>query len=120
MRHEPATDPDFDQFFRQEVTRALFARAVEDVRAESAARRAADVQFALFERYDLAGGGGSHLRGAGGRVRPAGHTGDQSSGRRSAALPRRRARGAARDLAGSDAEYREEAKEILGIEAGDV
>ena len=118
VRHEPATDPDFDQFFRQEVTRALFARAVEDVRAESA-RAGRTVQFALFERYDLGAEEGLTYAALADEF---GLPVTQVTNHLAAVRRRFRAAvlAALRDLAGSDAEYREEAKEILGIEAGDV
>ncbi len=118
VRHEPATDPDFDQFFRQEVTRALFVRAVEDVRAESA-RAGRTVQFALFERYDLGAEEGLTYAALADEF---GLPVTQVTNHLAAVRRRFRAAvlAALRDLAGSDAEYREEAREILGIEAGDV
>jgi DNA-directed RNA polymerase specialized sigma24 family protein len=117
VRHEPAVDGEFDQFFRREVTRAIFARAVEEIRRESE-RTGRSLQFRLFERYDLGGEDGltygqlaaefdlpvtqvtNHLAAVRRRFRTAVLT-------------------ALRDISASDEEYREEAKEILGIEAGD-
>jgi RNA polymerase sigma factor (sigma-70 family) len=117
VRHEPAVDGEFDQFFRREVTRAIFARAVGDIRRESE-RTGRSLQFRLFERYDLGGEDGltygqlaaefdlpvtqvtNHLAAVRRRFRTAVLT-------------------ALRDISASDEEYREEAKEILGIEAGD-
>jgi RNA polymerase sigma factor (sigma-70 family) len=117
VRHEPAVDGEFDQFFRREVTRAIFARAVDEIRRESE-RTGRSVQFRLFDRYDLGGEDGltygqlaaefdlpvtqvtNHLAAVRRRFRTAVLT-------------------ALRDISASDEEYREEAKEILGIEAGD-
>jgi RNA polymerase sigma factor (sigma-70 family) len=117
VRHEPAVDGEFDQFFRREVTRAIFARAVDEIRRESE-RTGRSLQLRLFERYDLGGEDGltygqlaaefdlpvtqvtNHLAAVRRRFRTAVLT-------------------ALRDISASDEEYREEAKEILGIEAGD-
>lgn len=51
--HEPSVPADVDQLFYQEWVRALFQRAVDDLRAwaESSDR---SVMFKVFERYDLA------------------------------------------------------------------
>lgn len=52
-RHEPSVPADVDELFYQEWVRALFQRAVEDLRATcTGANRA--VMFQVFERYDLA------------------------------------------------------------------
>jgi DNA-directed RNA polymerase specialized sigma24 family protein len=51
-RHEPADPTDLDDFFRQEVLRALFARAVAEVKAVYEAQ-GKSATFRLFERYDL-------------------------------------------------------------------
>jgi RNA polymerase sigma factor (sigma-70 family) len=53
MRHEPSTPPDVDELFYQEWVRALFQRAVDDLRA-SARASGRELMFAVFERYDLA------------------------------------------------------------------
>ena len=53
MRHEPAVPADVDDLFYQEWVRALFQRAVDDLRQSSAASGRATM-FAVFERYDLA------------------------------------------------------------------
>jgi RNA polymerase sigma factor (sigma-70 family) len=47
-----ATDGDADDAFRQEMIRALFAGAVDALRARALAD-GKSVQFAIFERYDL-------------------------------------------------------------------
>jgi RNA polymerase sigma factor (sigma-70 family) len=116
-RHEPAVEGGFDQFFRDEVTRAIFARAVDEVRAECAGA-GRGVQFALFERYDL--GGDDDLT-YGRLAEEFGLPVTQVTNHLAAVRRRFRTAvlAALRDLAASDAEYREEAKEILGIEVGD-
>ncbi len=48
-----AADVDLDAWFHQEFVRALFARAVEALKADYLARGRAD-HFTLFEAYDLA------------------------------------------------------------------
>jgi DNA-directed RNA polymerase specialized sigma24 family protein len=53
VRHEPAVAADVDELFYQEWVRALFQRAVADLRAW-AASTGRDTMFAAFERYDLA------------------------------------------------------------------
>jgi RNA polymerase sigma factor (sigma-70 family) len=52
VRYEPAVPADVDELFYQEWVRALFQRAVEDLRtwAKGSGR---DTMFAVFERYDL-------------------------------------------------------------------
>jgi hypothetical protein len=52
-RHEPSVAADVDELFYQEWVRALFQRAVDDLRAW-AQGSGRDVMFAVFERYDLA------------------------------------------------------------------
>jgi RNA polymerase sigma factor (sigma-70 family) len=52
-RYEPAVPADVDELFYQEWVRALFQRAVDDLRAW-AQGSGRDVMFAVFERYDLA------------------------------------------------------------------
>jgi RNA polymerase sigma factor (sigma-70 family) len=53
-RHPLPDKADLDEFFRQEWVRGLFALAVEDLR-RSCADAGRDVQFGLFQRYDLDG-----------------------------------------------------------------
>jgi hypothetical protein len=52
-RHEPSVPADVDELFYQEWVRALFQRAVDDLRAW-AQGSGRDTMFAVFERYDLA------------------------------------------------------------------
>ncbi len=51
-KHEPSVPADLDELFYREWVRALFQRAVDDLRHETGAagRR---TMFAVFERYDL-------------------------------------------------------------------
>jgi RNA polymerase sigma factor (sigma-70 family) len=53
IRYEPAVPADVDELFYQEWVRALFQRAVEELRAwaQGSGRH---TMFAVFERYDLA------------------------------------------------------------------
>ena len=53
VRHEPPVAADVDDLFYQEWVRALFQRAVDDLRkaSDSSGRT---TMFAVFERYDLA------------------------------------------------------------------
>ncbi|HUE84473.1 MAG TPA: sigma-70 family RNA polymerase sigma factor [Vicinamibacterales bacterium] len=52
VRHEPAVPADVDELFYQEWVRALFQRAVADLKAWAQAS-GRDAMFAVFERYDL-------------------------------------------------------------------
>jgi RNA polymerase sigma factor (sigma-70 family) len=52
VRHEPAVAADVDDLFYQEWVRALFQRAVDDLRKASDTSGRATM-FAVFERYDL-------------------------------------------------------------------
>jgi RNA polymerase sigma factor (sigma-70 family) len=53
-RHPLPDKADLDDFFRQEWVRGLFSLAVEDLHRHCA-EAGRDVQFALFQRYDLDG-----------------------------------------------------------------
>lgn len=53
MRYEPSVPADVDELFYQEWVRALFQRAVEDLRQSSRAS-GRSTMFNVFERYDLA------------------------------------------------------------------
>jgi hypothetical protein len=53
IRHEPSAPADVDELFYQEWVRALFQRAVEDLR-QSSQTSGRSIMFAVFERYDLA------------------------------------------------------------------
>jgi RNA polymerase sigma factor (sigma-70 family) len=53
VRYEPAVPADVDELFYREWVRALFQRAVEELRAW-ADNSGRETMFAVFERYDLA------------------------------------------------------------------
>lgn len=53
VRHELAVPPDVDELFDREFIRALFQRAVAELRAWSG-ETGRETMFAVFERYDLA------------------------------------------------------------------
>jgi RNA polymerase sigma factor (sigma-70 family) len=113
VSHEPAVAADVDELFYQEWVRALFQRAVEDLRAwaQSSGR---DTMFAVFERYDL---GQSEERPTYAEI-------GQSLGLTATtvtnhlAAMRRQFRRIVlerlRDLTSSDAEFEAEAKRLLG------
>jgi DNA-directed RNA polymerase specialized sigma24 family protein len=109
-----STPPDAEEFFRHEFVRALFDRAVREVRAEyeAAGRR---VHLELFERYDLAPSEGQTYAGL---AREFGLTTAQVTNylaqvRRSF---RAHALEALRGLSGSDDEFRRDARELFGLE----
>jgi RNA polymerase sigma factor (sigma-70 family) len=52
LRRQTSAAADPEEFFRQEWVRCLFALAVEDLRRQCAAA-GKNLQFTLFERYDL-------------------------------------------------------------------
>lgn len=54
-QHEPAMPADVDELFYQEWVRALFQRAVEDLRASCVSGNR-PIMFQVFERYDLTEG----------------------------------------------------------------
>ncbi len=56
-RHTPGDPSDLEEYFHREWVRNLFGLAVDAFRAEASAS-GKDVQFALFERYDLERDGG--------------------------------------------------------------
>lgn len=110
----PQPDDDPDVRFHREFVRALFSRAVDALRAEyEAAGRAG--HFTLFERYDLAPAEGASYESL---AREAGLTLPQLTNR--LAQVRRRFRtlalDALRGLCGTAEEYREEARELFGVE----
>jgi RNA polymerase sigma factor (sigma-70 family) len=116
-----ATAADPEEFFRQESIRSLFALAVESLRARCASS-GRDLQFALFERYDLVPPEQ--------RERPTyqqladslGLTVTQVTNQLAAA--RREFRRAVleqlREVSGTEAEFRTEAIELLGVDPADV
>jgi RNA polymerase sigma factor (sigma-70 family) len=116
-----AADSDPDEFFRQESIRSLFALAVESLRVRYVAA-GRDVQFALFERYDLVAPEQ--------RERPTYQQLADSLGltvtqvTNQLAAVRREFRRAVldqlREVSGTEAEFRTEAIELLGVDPADV
>ena len=106
--------PDAEELFHREIVRALFARAIADVRAEYLAS-ARQVHLAPFERYDI---DPSEDVSYGGLAKEFGLT--QAQVTNYLAQIRRRFRERALDvlrtLSGSDEEFRREARELFGVE----
>jgi DNA-directed RNA polymerase specialized sigma24 family protein len=103
-----------DELFHREFIRALFDKAVQDLRAEcEAADRS--VQFTLFERYDLNPADGVSYAQLASELRLT--TTQVTNG---LAHVRRRFRervlDALRGLCGSDEEYRREARDLFGTD----
>lgn len=111
---EPA---EVDEFFRREVVRAIFTHAIENLRSEAAAA-GKRVQFTVFERYDLEGPDRPDRPSYATLALELGIPVTQVTNH--LAAMRRRFRALVlerlRSLAGSDTEYRAEAREILGID----
>ncbi|MDQ6831232.1 MAG: sigma-70 family RNA polymerase sigma factor [Gemmatimonadota bacterium] len=104
---------DLDDFFRREWLRSLFSLAVEDLRAHCATR-GKETHFALFARYDLGADRETYAElGAKMGVSATQVTNHLPFARRQfrTLLLHR-----LRSLCGSDAEFREEARELLGFE----
>jgi DNA-directed RNA polymerase specialized sigma24 family protein len=115
VRELPAADADHaERVFHDEFVRAVFARAVDETR-ERCAASGHGAHFRLFERYDLADREGLSYADL---AREAELTVSQVTNH--LALVRRRFRDAVlaalRELSGSDAEYREDARGLLGVE----
>jgi DNA-directed RNA polymerase specialized sigma24 family protein len=103
-----------DELFHQEFVRALFERAVDDLRTECEAE-GRQLQFALFERYDLNPSEGvsyAHL------ARELGLTTTQVTNHLAHARRRFRERAvdALRGLVESDEEFRREARDLFGLD----
>ena len=114
IRHQLAVPADAEEFFRREFIRALFERAVAEVRAEYASS-GRDVQIALFERYDIEPRDGVSYASL---AREFGLTTAQVTNylaqvRRSFRV---RALDALQALCGSREEFRREARELFGLE----
>ena len=111
---EPSVPADVDQLFYQEWVRALFQRAVEDLRA-SAAAGDRSIMFRVFERYDLAEPAGEHPTYAA-LATELGLTATTVTNH--LAAMRRQFRGHVldrlRDLTTSDEEFEAEARRLLG------
>jgi RNA polymerase sigma factor (sigma-70 family) len=112
-RNRPAqTEP--DELFRQEFIRAVFARAIAAVRDECGATGRA-LDFRLFEAYDLDPADGVSYASLAAQF---GVTVTQVTNRlaRVRRSFRERALEALRGLSGSDEHYRNEAREVFGLE----
>ncbi len=104
---------DADDFFRREWLRSLFSLAVDDLRAHCA-EHGKQTHFALFERYDLGAERETYAElGVAMGIAATQVTNYLAFARRQfrAMLLAR-----LRSLCGSDAEFREEARELLGVE----
>jgi RNA polymerase sigma-70 factor (ECF subfamily) len=102
-----------EEYFRREWVRALFGRAVERLRVhcETAGRPG---RFAIFERYDLEPEPPTYARLAAELGKTAVQvTNDLAAARRDF---RRLVLEELRELTGSDAEFRAEARDVLGID----
>lgn len=105
---------DLDRFFRDETIRALFARAVDDLR-EALAREGKSRAFEAFERHDLADNDRRSYAGVAADmgVPVTTVTNDLHTARkrfREIALVH------LRSLSGTDEEFREEARQLFGVE----
>lgn len=114
VRHELAVPADLDELFYQEWVRALFQRAVHDLRTW-AHDTGHDLMFAVFERYDL--GGVDDERPTYAEIARELNLTPTAVTNHLAAM-RRRFRGVVldrlRDLTTSDEEFEVEAKRLLG------
>jgi RNA polymerase sigma factor (sigma-70 family) len=110
----PSTPPDAEEFFRQEFVRALFQRAVDEVRAEMLAAGRA-VPFTIFERYDLDPAAGVSYAALASEF---GLSESQVTNHLSLVRRRFRARALAalRALCVTDEEFRREARDLFGME----
>lgn len=115
LRHyEPAVPADVDQFFRQELVRAIFTHAVAAVR-DDYDRRGKSAMFRLFERYDLeAEEGVSYASLAADTGLPVTQVTNHLAAVRRAF--RAAALGYLRELTASDEEFRAEARDLLGAD----
>jgi RNA polymerase sigma factor (sigma-70 family) len=111
----PAADTDLDAFFHREWMRALFEQAVARLR-ERAVETGRVVPFAVFERYDLERGEGplTYAELASELGLPVTQVTNHLSAMRKEL--RRHLLESLRALCGSDAEYRQEARLLLGRE----
>jgi DNA-directed RNA polymerase specialized sigma24 family protein len=115
LRHHDAAAPDdVDRFFHQEAVRALFERAVHRVRDELHASGKGAV-FRVFERYDLTQQENVTYANVAGEL---GLPVTQVTNHLAAArrLFRARLLEELREMSGTEAEYRAEARELLGVD----
>ncbi|HSN85379.1 MAG TPA: hypothetical protein VL025_01415 [Thermoanaerobaculia bacterium] len=108
---------DMEEYFHREWVRSLFGLAVEDLRSGCAAAGKA-VHFALFERYDLEGPDGPDRPTYAELAREHGLTPVQVTNYLAAMRRelRRLILEKLRELTGSEAELRAEARQVLGVE----
>jgi DNA-directed RNA polymerase specialized sigma24 family protein len=115
----PGPLPDDDELFRREVARALFSHAVAALRAECEAS-GKTVQWKLFAAYDLEGPDQEPKPTYGGLA--AEHDVPVTQVTNYLAAMRRRFRALVlerlRELSASDAEFRAEARDVLGVDPG--
>lgn len=109
LARSPSQDLTPEEYFHREWVRGLFGRAVERLRAETSPRR-----FLLFERYDLEEERPTYAELAG----ELGITTVQVTNELAAARRdfRRLVLDELRALTGSEAEFRAEARDVLGVE----
>lgn len=114
LRHHEAGPDDVEQFFRRETVRALFERAVHRVRQELVAA-GKEAVFHAFESYDLAQGEDTTYADV---ARLLGLPVTQVTNHLATArrLFRTRLLEQLREVCATDAEYRAEARELLGVE----
>lgn len=102
-----------EEYFRREWIRSLFGRAVERLRAHCAAAGRPN-RFTVFERYDLEPEPPTYAQLAAELgTTPVQVTNDLAAARRDF---RRLVLEELRELTGSDAEFRSEARDVLGID----
>jgi RNA polymerase sigma-70 factor (ECF subfamily) len=113
---DPPDPRDADQFFRQELIRDLFTRALADVRAALLAD-GKEVQFRVFERYDLGPAEGRTYAAVAAEF---GIPVTQVTNYLAAVRRRFRERALAhlRHLSGTDDEYRADALDLFGVHVG--
>lgn len=106
-----------EEYFHREWVRALFARAVEALR-ERCEGTGRGLRFILFERYDLEGSDGGDRPTYAALAAEHGVTPEKVTNELSAARRELRAivLETLRELTGSEAELRAEAREVLGID----
>jgi hypothetical protein len=115
----PGPLPDDDELFRREVARALFSHAVEALRAECEASGKA-VHWKIFEAYDIEGPDQEAKPTYGALAAEHGVPVTQVTNYLAAMRKRFRALvlERLRDLSASDAEFRAEARDVLGVDPG--
>lgn len=118
-RHGASEGLGVEEYFHQEWVRALFGLAVEDLRrwSEEAGKQ---VHFRLFERYDLEGPDAPERPTYAQLAAEAGLPPTQVTNHLAAVRRelRRLVLERLRELTGSDQEFRDEARAILGVDPG--